>query len=93
MNLNKELHEEFEHSGDTDWSNPTDVCIDGLWYPNYKADPRLVVREMEKREDWPLFLSHLCSRVTYDHAISGTLNLIMDETGKIRDLAIEWMKE
>jgi len=48
MDLNRELHEAFGLVGKEDWSSMADVKIEGLWYPDYKAGPRLVIREMEK---------------------------------------------
>jgi len=68
-------------------------------YPDYAADPRLVLREMMKRKDWPRFLDsidgmHNC----YDYGQEIVwrdwieVKYLLDTTGKLRDKAIEWLK-
>ena len=59
--------------------------------PDYAADPRLVLREMEKREDWKNFTTYLMNRIDFTYPLFE--NYILDTTGKLRDLAIEWLKE
>jgi len=67
--------------------------------PDYAADPRLVLKEMMKREDWPRFLDsidgmHNC----YDYGQEIVwrdwieVKYLLDTTGKLRDKAIEWLK-
>ena len=64
--------------------------------PDYVADPRLVLREMMKREDWDSF----CDYIGYlDFSEDGyplryvRMDYILDITGKLRDAAIEFLKE
>ena len=63
---------------------------------DYAADPRLVLREMMKREDWDSF----CDYIGYlDFSEDGyplryvRMDYILDITGKLRDAAIEFLKE
>ncbi|MFH1448101.1 MAG: hypothetical protein ABIG39_04520 [Candidatus Micrarchaeota archaeon] len=64
--------------------------------PDYASDPRLVLREMMKREDFRLFMARLmyygdtAGAIDWDEDI--TIDLILDTTGKLRDMAIEWLK-
>jgi hypothetical protein len=53
--------------------------------PNYKDDPRMVLAVMRARNDWLIFLRDL--------EVRDIIGLVMDKTGKLRDLAIKWMKE
>ena len=77
---------------------------DDMENPDYVADPRLVIREMEKRGDWPRF----CKKIGYamgaiyassqkpDPAPTRFLvyiDLIMDTTGKLATLARDWLRE
>ena len=71
--------------------------------PDYAADPRLLLREMMKRDDWPRFLDSIGG---FHSAFAGEdglpssikwidsipLDYILDTTGKLRDLAIEWLQ-
>jgi hypothetical protein len=52
---------------------------------DYAADPRLVLREMRKREDW----SRFGREELYYMDLVG---LVLDTTGKLRDAAIEWLE-
>ena len=71
--------------------------------PNYASDPRLVLREMVKREDFPLFMARLMymgdsvEGIDWDHNIDIDYildaNFELETTGKIRDEAIEFLKE
>lgn len=65
--------------------------------PDYAADPRMVIREMEKRKDGKLFFAKLIYAGDNVEAIDddGLIDrdLILDTTGKLRGLAIGWMKE
>ena len=86
-----------------DWSRVIDKHIREL-NPDYTSDPRLVLREMVKREDWPEFYGSLHSSKIENikfHAgtvkrneYSGTIGIryILDTTGMMEDLAIEWLK-
>ena len=63
--------------------------------PNYADDPRLVIEVMMERKDWIKFLQYITN-----HCLSGyaainnfTRDLIMDRTGKLRDLALEWINK
>ena len=73
-------------------------CLD------YAADPRLVLREMAKRKDWDHFFENVLVNHTHlsvnsipvDSSIQlmlFPLYLIIDTTGKLRDIAISWLKE
>lgn len=64
---------------------------------NYAANPIEVLRVMREREDWPMFVSKVGLRSGPDWVISDPtdyvlLSLILDTTGKLRDLAIEFME-
>ena len=63
--------------------------------PDYASDPRLVLREMMKREDWESFQEEVCIGVGEGGMWSWGFHadLILDTTGKLRDLAIRWLKE
>ena len=63
--------------------------------PDYRDDPRLVIEVMMERKDWIKFLQYITN-----HCLSGyaainnfTRDLIMDRTGKLRDLALEWINK
>ena len=61
--------------------------------PDYTADPRLVLREMRAREDWNEFCAeHLVDYEGWD-TFYLLIDLFMDETGKLVDIAIKWLKE
>lgn len=68
--------------------------------PDYVADPRLVLREMRGREDFSYFLSflmfgseHDCleDELIYAEATLQIVDFILDETGKLAQLALEWL--
>ena len=105
MNKNRELHELLRHC----WHEPygeklfrsstfftcykcgmIDVRQD--WNSDYAADSRLVLKEMMKRKDWLRFKKYI-NKDSYDHLICISIDLILDTTGKLRDLAIDWLKE
>jgi len=60
------------------------------------TDVRLVLREMQKRDDFDMFTSQLNAYsfdedgYLIDNAIS--IDYILDETGLLRDRAIEWLE-
>ena len=93
MDKNRELHELLGLEWKIKW------IFTGAAYeersskdnPDYAADPRLVLREMMKREDW-LDFRLLMNRYSYDHLTCIEIELILDPTGKLRDMAIEWLK-
>ena len=60
--------------------------------PDYAADPRLVLREMMKREDWFEFVNEIGQMEQNEGSDMIYLIYILDTTGKLRDLAIEWLK-
>ena len=76
----------------------------GLCWHEWTDDPRLVLREMMKRDDWDNFsefvlIAHtgLCvTSMVVDSSVQLVLfplYYISDTTGKLRDMAIEWLKE
>ena len=56
--------------------------------PDYAADPRLVLREMMKREDWHKFIG----RIEDSRPSWFVENYILNLTGKLRDAAIEFLR-
>jgi hypothetical protein len=74
--------------------------------PDYCADPRLVIEAMREREDFIMFLKTTGSGGdmliltgktlpvdNVEHREFVYLDLIMDKTGKLALLGIEWLKE
>ena len=61
--------------------------------PDYAADPRLVLREMMKREDYKRFLGSIRVDLNYDDVPYIEIFYIMDTTGELRDRAIEWLEK
>ena len=64
--------------------------------PDYAADPRLALREMVKRKDWPEFRHKIGTvmRIIKDKpAILVNIDYILDTTGLLRNKAIEFLKE
>jgi len=74
--------------------------------PDYASDPRLVLREIEKKGNLGRFILWIwcdSGMVVYNEkwtelGILGILVLVIkliaiDTTGKLRDLAIRWLKE
>ena len=79
------------------WRYPSEVGEN----PDYAADPRLVLREMMRCKDWSRFHMRIGSRertVIDPDGIAWVINseiridLVLNTTGKLRDLAIEWLK-
>lgn len=70
------------------------TAIRGFMNPDYATDPRLVLREMMKREDWSEFISaiYCSSSRTNECSIEWAFSLILDTTGLLRDKAIEFLK-
>jgi hypothetical protein len=78
-------------------------CGQWLWYfdapvewgnPNYCADPRLVIEVMREKEDFVRFIRFL-SKGMIEPAQSSfiCIDLMMDKTGKLAELAIEWLAQ
>ena len=101
MDKNRELHELLglcwhETKADTPWKcSKCGMGMSLVVYPDYAADPRLVLREMRKRDDWIDFqnwcfvgVTELDGNVCYGVPI----DLALDTTGKLRDMAIEYLK-
>ena len=64
--------------------------------PDYAADPRLVLREMAKREDFPLFMAKLMygdnvEGIDWDHNID--IDYILDTTGLLALAARDFMRK
>jgi hypothetical protein len=58
--------------------------------PDYVADPRLVLREMQKREDWIDFCES--NRWIWANYMAIKIDVILDTTGKLARLALDWLK-
>ena len=71
------------------------VFIDDEDIPDFKSDPRLVLREMMKREDWPEFSERLFWYIADKTEIIKNFCevFILDTTGKLVKDAIKFMKE
>ena len=69
----------------------TDDCQEEC-NPDYVADPRLVIREMEAARKFPQFMRYLC----FGEGICSTVEIAeliaIDTTGKLARLALEWLK-
>ena len=106
MDKNRELHEllglEWKQT-----IKECSICNSIISYkttdpnPDYAADPRLVLREMMRCKDWSRFHMRIGSRertVIDPDGIAWVINseiridLVLNTTGKLRDLAIEWLK-
>ena len=78
---------------------PASLDIHGIrTNPDYAADPRLVLREMMKREDWDRFVEYIYHKQPSDiNRLSPyaelVFNYIPNITGKLRDAGIEWMRK
>ncbi len=59
--------------------------------PNYAADQLAVLRVMRKRKDWDEFTCRCPS--LFRGRTFVDVDLLFDTTGKLRDLAIEWLRE
>ena len=72
------------------------ICENDMLNLDYAADPRLVLREMMKQEGWVEFQSWCFIGVlNFDDSLcyGVPVDLILDTTGKLRDIAIEWLKD
>lgn len=72
---------------------PRDGVTGNIIRPDYCTDPRLVIEAMMEKWIWDKFAGSLCERnkrQVGNYNIS--LDLIMDKTGKIAKLAIDWLE-
>jgi hypothetical protein len=60
-------------------------------YPSDFTDAREVLKVMMVRNDWSLFQLWIWSKTKA--TLDNLYMLVTDTTGKLRDLAIEWMEE
>ena len=62
--------------------------------PDYKADPREVLKVMREREDYRAFLRAKIDGLGFTDQWDKNIliDLILDTTGKLRDAAIKWME-
>ena len=101
--INRELHEALGYCGH-EWEKPKQLWLEdnclkcGRLYrgeqdenPDYKADPRLVIREMEKRNDFDAFCKTIGIR-SHGGPFYVESTYIMDDTGKLATLARDWLK-
>ena len=76
------------------WEYPNGLCkrvADNN--PDYVADPRLVIREIDKQGKRKDFINYLL-RTQKVWLISDMLvDLILDTAGKLAQLALDWIKE
>ena len=100
MDINKELCGKLGiHWHEYAWSEELGdlaclKCFSTKSNPNFKADPRLVLQEMEKLRKLDDFLIHLWDTVTTLEAMKKMSDLIaFDETGKLAHLAYDWLPE
>jgi hypothetical protein len=101
MNLNRKLHEALGYC----WHDDVLTCRkcgaffigDDMENPDYVADPRLVVREMEKRGELEAFSFYVWDRSDKLRYIASCLDIIrmvaIDTSGKLAQLALDWLKE
>ena len=73
---------------------PCSKCGSNDYNPDYAADPRLVLVEMMKRDDWKEFIQWLFREyVSFEQIPYWLEYFILDTTGRCRDAAIEFMRE
>jgi len=84
MDKNRELHELL---GLQPRIHRTSI-VNFKTYPEYYIDPLLVLREMQKRDDWMDFSEH-----SFDGDYDTLVDLMLYKTGKLIEMAIEWLKE
>ena len=96
-NRNRELHELLGHCWhEWELSAPAYECkkcgqivtkYESTLNPDYTADPRLVLWDMQKQDDWDGF----CAKFLVDYEGWDThyllMDLFLDTTGKLADLA------
>ena len=107
MSLNQELHEALGYCWHEERPDilriddvltcrkcgyKTDDCQEEC-IPDYVADPRLVIREIDKQGKRKDFINYLL-RTQKVWLISDMLvDLILDTAGKLAQLALDWIKE
>jgi hypothetical protein len=69
----------------------TKHCEDGN--PDFIADPRLVLREMMKREDYKRFFIFVMPIMHVDGVIRWINSYILDTTGLLAKVAIKWLEK
>jgi len=109
MNLNRELHEALGycwHEERPDILRIDDVLTcrkcgaffigDDMENPDYVADPRLVIREMEKRGCLDKFICYVCGihHLQWNRNVTDFTKLVaIDTTGKLAQLALDWLRK
>lgn len=93
-----------------DWVTNDEKCegcgspVIGKLYPDFAADPRLVLRGMMKRKNWIQFLvfsnrlnglGGCCQKDEFTMTICECIpiNYVLNMTGILRDQAIKWLEE
>lgn len=59
--------------------------------PNFIIDPVSLLKELKKREDWEAFIYF--KHDGYDPLKYCFEDYLLDQTGKLLDLALEWMRK
>jgi hypothetical protein len=59
--------------------------------PDFTSDPRLVIREMQKREDWDAFLAYLYIHQTEDSGMEAMAKYTTDTTGRLEQAARDFL--
>ena len=104
MNLNKELTEAFGMRWHGHEACPncgyyctgkTIYCTPPIQNPDFISDSRLVLREMRKIPNYHLFLKKIyVDAATPEEILDRSIvQLILDKTGKLAQLALDWLKE
>jgi len=73
------------------WECPNGKCFRIADSSPDFTDPRLVLREMRKRKDWLRFIDYTDGG-TRMGAIRIDVHLVMDDTGKLRSMAIAFLE-
>ena len=104
MNLNRKLHEALGYC----WHEQGDPgvlqcskCGEPMLFtwqqnPNYAADQRLVIREMEKQRCLDKFICYVCSihHLQWNRNVTDFTKLVaIDTTGKLAQLALDWLRK
>jgi len=61
--------------------------------PDYVADPRLVIREMEKKGLRKRFLSSIGTTTNLDALGKMSSLIAIDTTGQLAQLALDWLRK
>ena len=97
------------HAEAAEWEDARPTCLCGMTFlheqylenhiinanPDYTTDAGKVqlLREMVKRDDFTRFLGSIRIDLNYDDVPYIEILYIIDTTGKLRDMAIEWLKK